>query len=525
MNLKSKLRCRQTDVLLAFGMAVDKKQQPTGNVARDERPGFSDWIVRGKRQLGGVEYALLVLCLMCMAATIVTTWSLWQNRTDPPNLPMVRLFRGVSFGPIILLSLLVALFEPRKGAVIHFLVLAIAISFDLIRCQPQIFAMPVLMLACLWRDFKTVARWLLIAMWLWAGIHKLISPDWMGPSSWSVLDQMGFESAIDWYKGFAWVVAIMEIALALVAVLKPRWGAVSCVAMHLGIVAMLLSMHWNFSVLYWNIANATVGFWLFWTWQKEADPETTLRRIWPDQSWQQIVAVILLVSPAGVYIGTTPHFLAHVLYSDNMPRGMMTTSEGPVEVSTWDTLDVPIPKLPSIMRMYFESVANRGDKLHILDPRWPMKNQVFFMSESGERAVRINADFFWAETGSGKGVAKDYAPAVFYLEKAGVRLLKRAENEMIYAVEFSSGQFNRRLFQHIRGLLNLEQLQLSGCAVGDEDLSFVSELPRLNGLGLDHTLVTDRGLNHLTRLPELQHIEYRGTRITDEAIQELLQPR
>jgi uncharacterized membrane protein YphA (DoxX/SURF4 family) len=483
---------------------------------RHIRPGWA------MRRIGVIPWLMLAVCCICVAATILTTWPLWQDRVHPPNVPLLPWLGGISFGVPLLGSLLIQLWAPRMGTYLFCLVLAAAMACDLIRCQPQMFALPVLMVACVWPGFRVVGRWFLVAMWLWAGLHKLLSPDWMGPSSWSLLDRMGWEAALDWYQPFAWSVAIGEIVLAVVAVAKPRWAAIPAAALHLGIVVMLLDMGWNFSVLYWNIANAFVGAWLLWTCPDDRTASARPIAAWPAERWQQAVTVILLVTPAGVYNGWVPHFLAHVLYSDNMPKAMMTTLDGPEEMDTWDTLHAPLPRVPAILRGYFQRIARPGEKLHLYETRPGMQHQQYWMPDSGGPVLAITEEEFRQDSGVGPGISKDYPPAVFYLQEAGVRLLKRTERGMIYALQFQPQGYSPETFRHVAGLLNLEQIQLADCPVTDDDLRYVNGLRMLYGIGVENTQLTDGCLPHLSSLPRLRIIEYAGSQLTAEAVQNLL---
>ena len=480
-----------------------------------------NWLLRGARQIERLPWLMFVTCLVCMAATLITTWPLWAHRQAPPNLPVVPFLHGVSFGIPLLATLVWAYFAPRSGWIALVGLLLTAIAFDQIRCQPQIFAMPVLMAGCIWRDFRMIARWFLIAMWFWAGLHKLLSPDWMGPASWSLLDRMGWQSALEWYQAFAWSVGIGEIGLACLAIWKPRWAAPMCLILHLGIVAMLILIQWNFSVLFWNVATAVVGCWLLWSWPQELASLEVKPRVWPYKTWQTLLVVFLFLSPAGAYLGIVPHFLAHMLYSDNLPRGMITTRQGPKEIETWQPLHVPMPKEPAILRQYFEAVAQPGEKLHIYDSRPGRKHQHYYMPSAGQAAQPVSSEFFWdPQTGAGQGIARDYPPSVFYLEKAKVRLLKRTEEGMIYAVQFRPQNYSFELLSRLKGLLNLEQIQMAECPLQDDDLRSLSELPVLYGIGLDDTPVTNACLTHLSRIPSLRHIEHAGTQITEPAIRD-----
>ena len=62
------------------------------------------------------------------------------------------------------------------------------------------------------------------------------------------------------------------------------------------------------------------------------------------------------------------------------------------------------------------------------------------------------------------------------------------------------------------------QIQLAGTDVQDHDLSKLSHLRLLTGIGLDRTAITDEGISHLKGLPFLQQIECEGTKVTSEAI-------
>src|SRR5262245_60289949 len=56
---------------------------------------------------------------------------------------------------------------------------------------------------------------------------------------------------------------------------------------------------------------------------------------------------------------------------------------------------------------------------------------------------------------------------------------------------------------HIKGLYNLEGLELSGTKISDDDLAHLTGLTNLQWLYLDNTKVTDKGLDHLKGLTNL----------------------
>ena len=115
-----------------------------------------------------------------------------------------------------MLTLVVVLLRPRYGAVLHVVTLVLACLSDQFRMQPQIFGLAVLILSCSFESGLRMGRWVLASTWLWAGIHKLISPDWLGHHAWSLLEQAGLDPN-GLYVPFSLIVAFGELALGLAA--------------------------------------------------------------------------------------------------------------------------------------------------------------------------------------------------------------------------------------------------------------------------------------------------------------------
>jgi hypothetical protein len=74
---------------------------------------------------------------------------------------------------------------------------------------------------------------------------------------------------------------------------------------------------------------------------------------------------------------------------------------------------------------------------------------------------------------------------------------------------------------HLIALPRLDFLSLANTAVSDSGLAHVSGLPRLQTLNLIGTHVTDAGLAPLYRLTKLQMLELHGTNVTDAGVDEL----
>ena len=101
-------------------------------------------------------------------------------------------------------------------------------------------------------------------------------------------------------------------------------------------------------------------------------------------------------------------------------------------------------------------------------------------------------------------------------------MLTRVKGGPIYAIEFSPEKFDPAVLCHLQGLPNLEQIQLAGCNVVDQDLRHLAGLDALEGVGLSHTSISDRGLLYLTQLGNLRVIEHHGSRITPFGLKQTL---
>ena len=89
----------------------------------------------GAFQIDRQWYSLLLLCVLAQTITVVLTWRLWQVREYSINLPLID-GPWISFGAVVLVSLIYVLIDPRRGAVIHIVVLGIACFADQYRIQP-----------------------------------------------------------------------------------------------------------------------------------------------------------------------------------------------------------------------------------------------------------------------------------------------------------------------------------------------------------------------------------------------------
>jgi hypothetical protein len=455
------------------------------------------------------RYALLLLAVLAQLVTVLITWPLWQVRDAPVNLPVAVWWPQFSFQWAMVGSLALAALLPKYGIALHWIVLVAACLSDQFRLEPQFFGIAVLMLPFLGNAGLAICRWYLVAMWIWTGVHKFLSPEWMGHISWSLVEMAGF-SPRNLHLAFAVFVAASEVALGMLAWFRPRWASGICAVVHLGIVLFLspLLSDTNVSVIPWNLTIATVGSWVLWQAGKiEASAD------WRRPSWEISVAALLLMVPVGFYGGWIDRCFCHVMYSGHLPRGLQTTQHGPVEIADFPELGVPFPHERRLFKLYFARTASVGDKLHLTDPRRQPLDEYFVMTLSGPRRISAE-DFFGYQAGEVAGIAIDDRQALFSLARAGVKLLRESQDSAVFAVGFTRQNYDPMLLSHLQRLPNLRQVDLSDTAISDQDVAALAGLPLLMGLGLNRTQVTDRGLDALKSMPFLEYIESDGTTIS-----------
>ncbi len=470
---------------------------------------------------------LLAVAILSQIATLLITFTTWQVRTSPPNLPLFDLPQiPLLWLILIFVSAIAPWWLGKRGSWIHLAVLICACLWDQFRIQPQFYFGWVFIFAATSvsedsEDEKpsklglVVCRWALISLWFWAGFHKLISPEWLTYRSFFFMVKMVPQGwAENYHFVFAVVVGASEVGLAVLALVKPRLASWFCILLHVGIVLSLLLANWNYSVIPWNLMAAVFGFFLL------------RRHSIGSFDWQSIVVgSSLMLMPALFYVGQVDRAFAHVLYSGMTPSGLISHTDAAdmnrlkprlEKVHDW-VLAVPFPNERRTVRQYFELTAETGSKLFLRDPRLGLSDQYFLRTSDGSLPIS-KYQFYSAEFGSVMGIAHDYYLATYMLDKKEVRRLKRSNDEMVYALEFSPENYSSELLKQVAGYPNLEQVQLSGCDVKDEDLRALSGLFRLEGIGLQNTAVSVDGLKYLEELPQLRFVEVKGTKITQEEL-------
>lgn len=474
---------------------------------------------------------LLGVAILSQLATLIITFPTWRVRTDPPNLPLLDVPQIEWLWLILIFSSTVLpWWLGRNGSWIHLLVLVLSCLWDQYRIQPQFYFGWVFIFAassCVGQRYDEsdprfgwrFCRWALIALWLWAGIHKLISPEWMTFRSQYFMHSMGMGEVAERLHGwFALAIGVSEVGLALIACWKPRAAAWLCIPLHIGIVISLLIASWNFSVIPWNVSAAVFGFLIL----NEVPEWKFDRREW-------LAGVLLMIVPALFYVGKVDRAFAFVLYSGMTPTGLISHMDEPFstdkldprveKIYGWNELAVPFPQERRTLRQHFELTAREGSKLYIRDPRAFLDDQYFVKTKNGSKRITKN-EFYSMRLGSVMGIAHDSRASLYAFQGKDVQRLKRSQEGMIYAIKFTPENYSRELLAEVAGYPNVEQIELANCDVSDDDLKLLTGLFRLEGIGLSNTKVTAAGLRHLESLPMLHLVEIEGSQISPDELDE-----
>ena len=445
---------------------------------------------------------MLSLCAIAQLATVLISWPAWQVRSvlteSMPNLPWIPGTPQFPMGLILSASLGLVLLRPRSwGVCIHFVALGLAMAMDQIRFQPQLFSVAFLMAACVWPWARRLCLWYLIAMWSWAGIHKLLSPDWFGYVSGYMfqdvqrrLHSLGIETDFlpqHFHRVFAGLVAAAEVATGVLAWLRPKTGALACLLLHLGIACFLILLDWNFSVLPWNLCTAIVGAWLICN----RDGVSRSRLPFPRRRLERIVVVGMLLLPIGFYFGLVRHGAAHVLYSNNLPLCLINRSDRFEQVDCWQDLRLPFPHAEKSFVDYFRRTGEANETLHIQNQLpWLQRNR-YFRHHGDQKVQEISESEFLSDRDDRFHISQVEDPRkIFQLEIAGARL-EHGGLGVTASIQFSPDCFEALQLELLSGLPNLERIGLANCQLNDSDLKRIPPLGKLTAIDLSGTAVTD----------------------------------
>ena len=304
---------------------------------------------------------MIVVASLGQVATILATWPLWRQRGDPPNLPVFDVLATVPWAIPLLVAALVPLIRPRIGGQAFCVVYGLAILGDQIRLQPECVSLAILMVApAFGAQARTVARWHLATLWLWAGIHKALSLGWPSIGASFVANSLRAPSL---RPVLAVLLPAIEIGLGLCAMSRRTWrvAAWGGLAFHLATFFTLAVLaRWGEAVWPWNVALALCAFLLF------VRPEPAVAR-----PATRAVAAALVVYPGLFYVGWGDVYLAHNLYTANLPRAAACNAAGdscgPGPGSDLiHRISVPLPPETRLFRRLFDQSCAPGTSLKII---------------------------------------------------------------------------------------------------------------------------------------------------------------
>ncbi len=316
---------------------------------------------------------LRAVVIACQAQTIALTWPLWQVRASPPLLPLVGFVPQFGCGVLLLATLVVVFRFPRAGIAAHFTALAFAIAQDETRLQPQVLSLPLLLVATLpGRGARFIGLAHLVALWLWSGLHKILSPEYLAHGG--VLLTQRFDSCPESLaRGLAILLAAIEIGIGVLACLKRTRPIARVVgaATHLAVVVWLspFILDWNESVLPWNVALAYVA------WVLLAPDVPRFSEQWrASPGWARALVVVELIAPAGYEADLVPAPFAHALYCMSTPHATWLHEDGAVtHLRDLPELSVFLPGTYHALAASFRAQAKPGDRLVIVEHRALMR--------------------------------------------------------------------------------------------------------------------------------------------------------
>jgi hypothetical protein len=113
--------------------------------------------------------------------------------------------------------------------------------------------------------------------------------------------------------------------------------------------------------------------------------------------------------------------------------------------------------------------------------------------------------------------------AIAQLAELGVQVRPVAQNVTWTLANFRSVDTNQlgNAMAHLSSIKTLEDLNLAGLHIKDEQLKSISDLVNLTHLHLEKTPVSDASLAHLAKLKNLKYLNLYNTQVTDAGLQHI----
>lgn len=110
----------------------------------------------------------------------------------------------------------------------------------------------------------------------------------------------------------------------------------------------------------------------------------------------------------------------------------------------------------------------------------------------------------------GKVISVYFSDTVF----SAAELMHFAAFPKLRELNLSTCKVDDAIWPHLRGMSDLESLQLWGAAITDKEMENLRHFPKLKSLDIRATPIGDSGLAHVAQLKSLETLELLGTRIT-----------
>ena len=315
--------------------------------------------------------ALRAALAFVQAAMVCTSWSLWQARTLPANLPAADWLPALPIGWLLLACCVLVVVRPPIGIVANAVVLVVAIALDQLRLQPELVSIAVLLAATgPWRASRTLGWATLSSLWLWAGIGKLLSTGFepIAELASSRLGVAGLAGAA------VWAIPVGEIVLGVAAAVPAarRWAGWAGAALHL-VAPFALAIPLRSPIAWWNLGLAAAAVVLL-----ALDAPTPDPRPAPSPALARGLVAFLFAYPLLAYVGVIDPYLGHHLYSGDIPTASVCTPEGGCSdfgiLATRGALGVPIPPTARMFERWFLAGCTPGEELQVtgMRLRWPL---------------------------------------------------------------------------------------------------------------------------------------------------------